>query len=1087
VNIAPLGVSGRIAAFFQRAQITPLLALAGLLLGAFAVFVTPREEEPQINVTMANVLIPFPGASAKDVEQMVAGPAEQVLSQIAGTEHVMSLSRPGLAVITVQFKVGVPRTEALVRLYDTVNANADWLSRGLGVGAPIIKPKGIDDVPVVTLTLFSKSTGAYELERVAHSIEADLKRVPGTREVTTVGGPGRGVRVQINPARLAGSGVTVADLRDALVAANLGAPVGDLLAGDRVVALESGPFLTSAREVGELVVGVARVVDGRGAGKPVFLSDVAEVIDGPLVPSRYVWHGVGGSEYPAVTISVTKKPGENAIAVAEALLARVAALRNTVLPAEVQVAVTRNYGASADDKANKLIQKLLFATASVVALVFFALGRREAAIVGAAVVLTLTVTLFASWAWGFTLNRVSLFALIFSIGILVDDAIVVVENIHRHMALKPGVPLLELIPGAVDEVGGPTILATLTVIAALLPMAFVSGLMGPYMSPIPINASLGMLLSLAIAFVVTPWLARLWLKAAPHHDDAKPHGLSARIAPWFERVFAPLLDARRGAKNRRWLALGVAAAIALSLLLPATGLVLLKMLPFDDKSEFQVIVDMPAGTPLERTAAVLHELGAHLASVPEVTDYQAYAGTAAPINFNGLVRQYYLRAGGEVGDLQVNLVGKSARSEKSHAIATRLRPALQAIGKRHGANVKLVEVPPGPPVLSPIVAEIYGPEAEGRQQMARAVRAVFERTPGVVDADDSSIAAAPRTLLVVDRRKAAMLGVPQQAIVSTLRAGLAGEATAYLHDQSKYPAAAVLQLPPERHGDIDALLALAVRSAAGKLVPIRELVTLSDSVREQPIHHKDLLPVNYVVGDMAGALDSPLYGMFRMRSEIAAITTPGGGTLGEGEHFIAQPRDPYRGYAIKWDGEWQITYETFRDMGAAYAVGLVLIYLLVVAQFGSYLTPLIIMAPIPLTIIGVMPGHALLGAQYTATSMIGMIALAGIIVRNSILLVDFINLQVREGVVFERAVVQAAIARAQPIVLTGLAAMLGAFFILDDPIFNGLAISLVFGIFVSTLLTLVVIPILYYVAYRGRLHAIQAPPSEPASLQGAKT
>jgi multidrug efflux pump subunit AcrB len=572
------------------------------------------------------------------------------------------------------------------------------------------------------------------------------------------------------------------------------------------------------------------------------------------------------------------------------------------------------------------------------------------------------------------------------------------------------------------------------------------------------------------------------LKAAPAHGGS--HGLSARMAPLFERVFAPLLDAERGKKNRRWLGLGVAVAILISLALPAAGLVLLKMLPFDNKAEFQVIVDMPAGTPVERTAAVLHELGAHLATVPEVVDYQAYAGTASPINFNGLVRQYYLRSGGEVGDLQVNLVDKHLRDAKSHAIATRERPALQAIGVRHGANVKVVEVPPGPPVLSPLVAEIYGPEAAGRQQVARAVRKVFEATPGVVDVDDSSIAAAPKTLLVVDRRKAAMLGVPQQAIVTTLRAGLAGEATAYLHDETKYPAAAVLQLSPERHGDLDALLTLTVRSAAGKLVPIRELVTASDTVREQPIHHKDLLPVNYVVGDMAGALDSPLYGMFEMRGAITAIATPGGGTLAE--RFISQPDDAYRGYSLKWDGESQITYDTFRDMGAAYAVGLVLIYLLVVAQFGSYLTPLIIMAPIPLTIVGVMPGHALLGAQYTATSMIGMIALAGIIVRNSILLVDFINLQVRDGVPFERAVVSAAIARAQPILLTGLAAMLGAFFILDDPIFNGLAISLVFGIFVSTLLTLVVIPILYYIAYRHRLQAIAKPASESSSqLQGA--
>jgi len=1066
-----LGVSGRIAAFFQRAQITPLLAVVALLLGLFAVGVTPREEEPQINVTMANVLIPFPGAAVRDVEQMVAGPAEQVLAQISGIEHVMSVSRPGLAVVTVQFKVGVPRTEALVRLYDTVNSNADWLPKGLGVLDPIIKPKGIDDVPIVTLTLFSRNpaTGPYDLERVAHSIEADLKRVPGTREVATLGGPGRAVMVEIDPTRMAGVGVTVSDLRQALLSANLGLPVGDLISGNRAVAIDSGPFLHQAGDVADLVVGVR-------SGKPVFMRDVAAVRDGPPPASRYVWHGVAArdgapaADYPAVTVTVTKKPGENAIDVANAVMQRVDALRNTVIPGDVQAAETRNYGASANDKAKKLIQKLLFATASVVALVFVALGRREAAIVGSAVILTLTATLFASWAWGFTLNRVSLFALIFSIGILVDDAIVVVENIHRHQALHPGRTMAQIIPGAVDEVGGPTILATLTVIAALLPMAFVSGLMGPYMSPIPINASMGMLLSLAIAFVVTPWLARLWMKATPAHAaDAKPHGLAARIAPAFGRLFRPLLDDRRGSRNRGLLGLGIAALIAISLALPATGLVLLKMLPFDNKSEFQVVVDMPAGTPVEQTAAVLRELGGYLATVPEVTDYQAYAGTAAPINFNGLVRQYYLRAGGDVGDLQVNLVDKHARKDQSHAIATRVRPALQKIGQRYGANVKVVEVPPGPPLLSPIVAEIYGAEAAGRLQVARAVRKVFEQTPGIVDVDDSSIAAVPKTLLLVDRQKAAMLGVPQQAIVTTLHAGLAGEATAYLHDETKYPAAAVLQLPPERHGDLDALLQLAARSSEGRLVPIRELVTVSDTVREQPQYHKDLLPVNIVVADMAGQLDSPLYGMFSMRADIRKVATPGGGTLQE--YFVHQPLDPYRDYALKWDGESQITYETFRDMGTAYGVGLVLIYLLVVAQSGSYLTPLIIMAPIPLTIIGVMPGHALLGAQYTATSMIGMIALAGIIVRNSILLVDFINL------------------------LTGLAAMLGAFFILDDPIFNGLAISLIFGISVSTVLTLVVIPILYFVAYRNRLEAITGradadalpPPGIAPALQGEST
>ena len=1072
---AHLGISGRIAAAFQKAHITPLLALMALLLGAFAVLVTPREEEPQINVTMANVLIPFPGASVADVEQMVATPAEQVLSQMAGTEHVMSMSRPGLAILTVQFKVGVPRTEALVRLHDTLRSNTDWLPKNLGVLDPIIKPKGIDDVPIVTLTLFSKDpeTGALNLERVAHSMEADLKRVSGTREVQTVGGPGRAVMVEIDPARMSGAGVSSSEMQTALQSANLGLPVGELINGNRSTSIESGPFLQDARDVADLVVGVHN-------GRPVFMRDVADVKDGAMPAARYVWHGTsektGGGEYPAITLSITKKSGENAIDVANAVTRRVEQLRNTVIPDTVEIAQTRNYGASADAKAQKLIQKLLFATASVVALVFLALGKREAAIVGVAVILTLTVTLFASWAWGFTLNRVSLFALIFSIGILVDDAIVVVENIHRHQQLFPEKTLAQLIPGAVDEVGGPTILATLTVIAALLPMAFVSGLMGPYMSPIPINASMGMLLSLAIAFMVTPWLARIWMKeSAPTHGEHSTgehptSGLSAKLAPLFERVFSPLLDEKSGGKNRGVLGVGIAVLIAISVALPATGVVLLKMLPFDNKSEFQVVLDMPVGTPLEETAAVLHELSAYLATVPEVTDYQAYAGTAAPINFNGLVRQYYLRSGGEVGDIQVNLLDKHDRSDQSHAIATRVRPELQRIGSLRGANVKVVEVPPGPPVLSPIVAEIYGPQAQGRREVAKAVRAVFEKTPGIVDVDDSSIADAPRQILLVDRRKAALLGVPQQAIVSTLRTGLAGASATYIHDASKYPAPVILQLPQQSHGDLNALLQLTVRAASGRLVAIRELVTVSDTVREQPVFHKDLLPLNMVVADMAGKLDSPLYGVFAMRKDIAAIATPGGGNLVE--YFIRQPEDALREYAIKWDGESQVTYETFRDMGAAYAVGLVLIYLLVVAQFGSYLTPLIIMAPIPLTIIGVMPGHAIMGAQYTATSMIGMIALAGIIVRNSILLVDFINLLVRQGVAFKKAVVQSAITRAQPIMLTGLAAMLGAFFILDDPIFNGLAISLIFGISVSTVLTLVVIPTLYFAAYRNRTEVL---------------
>jgi len=1065
-----LRISGRLARLFQASQITPLLALMCLLLGVFAVLVTPREEEPQINVTMANVLIPFPGASVKDVEQMVSIPAEQVLSQIADVEHVMSVSQPGMSIITVQYKVGVPRTEALVRLYDTVNSHADWLPKGLGVLQPLIKPKGIDDVPILSLTLHGKDAdlSAFELERIAQNIEHDLKRVKGTREVTTVGGPTRAIQIDIDPARMQTAGITVPELRMALQAAHLGAPVGDLLVGQQAIAIESGPFLSSAKDVASLVIGVR-------AGNPIHVHDIAQVRDGGAQANTAVWHGLAGVkpiERTAVTIAITKKPGENAIEVANAVVAQVASLKQSKIPANVEVTTTRNYGETANDKAKKLIQKLLFATASVVALVFIALGRREAAIVGTAVILTLAVTLFASWAWGFTLNRVSLFALIFSIGILVDDAIVVVENIHRHQNLFPHKSLTQIIPSAVDEVGAPTILATFTVIAALLPMAFVSGLMGPYMSPIPINASMGMLLSLAVAFVVTPWLARIWMKPSPAdgHGHADNSAFKKWLARFFHAVFRPFL---RDTSGYRWsLGVAVLGAIVVSVALPVAGLVALKMLPFDNKSEFQVVVDMPAGTRVEETQKVLRALGAHLATVPEVTHYQAYAGLSAPINFNGLVRQYYLRSGPNVGDIQVNLQDKHLRKAQSHIIATRERPALQAIGKKFNANVKVIEVPPGPPVLAPIVAEVYGPTDEGRNLVAKSVRAMFDAQHGVVDVDDSTISAAPRKVLLINRQKAAQMGVSQQAIVSTLRAALAGESTVYAHDQNKYAGAVVIRLAKSEQNSLDKLLSLGVRNSQREIVPIRELVSISDTLREQPIYHKDLLPVTYVVGDMAGKVDSPLYGMFGMRSGLQNITTPNGKPVDE--YFIQQPADPYQSYAVKWDGEWQMTYETFRDMGAAYAVGLVLIYLLVVAQFGSYLVPLIIMAPIPLTIIGVMPGHALLGAPYTATSMIGMIALAGIIVRNSILLVDFIRLQVSHGVALKDAVVASAITRAQPIVLTGLAAMMGAFFILDDPIFNGLAISLIFGIFVSTALTLLVIPLLYFMAFKNKSAALIA-------------
>ncbi|MDD2919209.1 efflux RND transporter permease subunit [Rhodoferax sp.] len=1077
-NEPKLGISGRMARAFKLNAITPLLALVALLLGVFAVLVTPREEEPQINVTMANVLIPFPGASSVDVHNMVARPAEQVLSQIADIEHTYSVARPGMAVMTVQFKVGVPRTEALVRLYDVLNANQDWLPRELGTLTPIVKPKGIDDVPVLAVTLWSPDAlPAVELERVAHTVEAELKRVPGTREVQTIGGPRRAVQVWLDPVRLRERGVDVLSLKATLAAANASMPSGSVLdpqaPGGQMLSVETGEFLRSAQDVGDVVVGVSK-------GLPVYLREVARIETGAQLPQRYVWYTPGagavpapaeqaiapGGVYPALTLTVTKKPGTNAVDVAKAVRARVQELGNTVIPGNMQTTITRDYGETAAEKANKLIQKLAFATGSVILLVGFALGRREAVIVGAAVILTLTATLFASWAWGFTLNRVSLFALIFSIGILVDDAIVVVENIHRHQKLFPDRSLREIIPAAVDEVGGPTILATLTVIAALLPMAFVTGLMGPYMSPIPINASLGMAISLGIAFTVTPWLALKVMREHSHTGAAKAEtkGLGPKLQRLFTWVLTPFLNS---AKKRWLLLLGILAALLLSVGLTLVQWVVLKMLPFDNKSEFQVVVEMPAGTPLENTAATLHELGAYLAQQPEVLNLQAYAGTASPITFNGLVRQYYLRADAEQGDVQVNLVDKHHRSDKSHVIAQRLRPELEKIGARHHALIKVVEVPPGPPVMSPLVAEVYGPDEAGRQAVALRVALAFAATPDIVGVDTSLEEDASRVYLKVRRQRAESLGIPVAMVAQTAAMALGGVDAAYLHDgHTKYPVPVRLQLPLVDQVGLDAILAMPLRAVNGQMVPLSELVQVEQGVIDKPFFTKDLQGVSYVFGDMAGKLDSPLYGLFAIRDKLQAAALPGTGELGE--YWINQPSDPYRQYAVKWDGEWQITYDTFRDMGAAYGVGLILIYLLVVAQFKSYLTPLVIMAPIPLTIIGVMPGHALLGAQFTATSMIGMIALAGIIVRNSILLVDFIELQVAQGVAFRDAVIQSAAVRAQPIALTGLAAMIGAFFILDDPIFNGLAISLIFGILVSTLLTLVVIPVLYYALYWRR-------------------
>ena len=1072
-----LGVSGSTAKHFLTTQITPLLALVGVLLGIFAVMITPREEDPQINVTFANVFIPFPGATASEVESLVATPAEQVISEISGIEHVYSTSTPGLAVLTVQFLVGENRTDAIVRLYNKLYSNLDWLPENLGVGQPIIKPKGIDDVPIIAATLWSKNTntGAFELSKVAHALETELKRIKGTRDIYTIGSPTRVMHVVLDPQALSGYNIDINDLGNALRAANTARNGLTVTADNREILLRAGTFLSSADEIAELVVGVFD-------GKAVYLQDVASIKHGVDSPSQYVSIAAGkgalahqentntvviNNSQPAVTLAIAKKPGSNAVDIANQVIQRLDELKGTFIPDDVEVSITRNYGITAQAKSEKLIQKLIIETIAVILLVMWALGWREGLIVGAAVAVTLLITLFASWAYGFTLNRVSLFALIFSIGILVDDAIVVVENIHRHMALGKQ-KLADLIPVAVDEVGGPTILATFTVIAALLPMAFVSGLMGPYMSPIPINASMGMLASLVVAFVFTPWLTNIMLGKVKRHDigPGEESQQESALSRLFTRVMTPFLGGARGRRNR-WLLLGsIMLMILAAVSLVVVKAVVLKMLPSDNKAEFQVVLDMPEGTSLEQTSRVLHEMGLTIGNLDEVTDYEIYAGTAAPISFNGLVRQYYLREGANVGDIQVNLVDKHDRDRKSHEIAFSVRDSLQAIAKKYDGNVKIVEVPPGPPVMSPIVAEVYGLDYEGQIQQAKQLREVFEATKNIVDVDDSVEYQAEKLTIVIDRQRAARLGVSQQLIGEALTTALNGSDVTYLHGKNlKYAVPVRIEFADADKADIEQVLALKVRSVSGTLVPLTELVEIKQGKRERNIYHKDLLPVVYVTGDVAGEVDSPLYGMFDIAGTVSEQN-------GLNQWYTKQPDNPYE-YSLKWDGEWQITYETFRDMGAAYAVGLLMIYLLVVAQFHSYKVPLVIMAPIPLTIIGILPGHALLDAQFTATSMIGMIALAGIIVRNSILLVDFINQQVREGMDFQLAVINSAAVRAKPIVLTGIAAMIGGFFIIDDPIFGGLAISLIFGLLVSTVLTLVVIPVVYYAVMFKNLHLLQ--------------
>jgi multidrug efflux pump subunit AcrB len=1049
-----LGPSGTIAGSFVDSKLTPLLVVASVLLGAMAVLLLPREEEPQIKVPMVDVMVGMPGASAKEVEERVVRPMEQLLWEIQGVEYVYSTAMSGRAMTIVRFKVGEEVEKSLVMLNHKLQANYDRIPAG--VTPPLIKPRSIDDVPILALTLHGRAYDHLALRRVAVEVETAVKRVPQVAETRLIGGGQRRIRVQLDPQLLASRALAAHDVVAALAAANSADQAGRLVDGDQAVLVESGDFLHDAREVGAVVVGAR-------AGRPVFLRDVATVEDATADPATYTFFGSAAGEEPSVTLSVAKRPGANAIEVSRAVMREVEALKGRVIPADLAVAVTRDYGQTAAAKSDELLLHMAIAVVSVSLLILFLLGWRASLVVAIAIPATLALTLLVLYLWGYTLNRITLFALIFSIGILVDDAIVVVENIYRRVGLAESraKTLAAVAVEAVAEVGNPTILATIAVIAAILPMAMVGGLMGPYMRPIPVGASAAMVFSLLVAFVVTPWAAVRILKPQAHGHGDRPEG---RIPRFYRRLMHRML----ASGGWRWGVLGAAAAalVAAMLLVPA-GLVKVKMLPFDNKSEFQVILNMPEGTALERTAAVARELAASLRDEPEVADYQIYVGTASPFNFNGLVRHYFNRSGDHVADLQVNLRDAHLRSVQSHDIAKRLRPRLAEIAGRAGGRITVAEVPPGPPVLQTLVAEVYGPSEQDRLALAEEVKRIFRATPGVVDIDWYIEAPQPRLRFVVDKEKAALAGVSTAAITETVRLAIEGRQVGLAHQaREKEDLPIVVDLPAAAVRQGEDLLALRVRGAGG-LVSLRELGRIERSALEPSIHHKNLLPVTYVVGDVAGVVESPAYAIVAMNAALAELdaTRFGGASARLQVLNSAQPANDLAP-AIKWDGEWHITIEVFRDMGLAFAGCIVLIYLLMVGWFRSFATPLVVMTVIPFSLLGVLPAHAAWGAFFTATSMIGFMAGAGIVVRNSVILVDFIEAEMAAGRSLEEAAIQAGIVRFRPMLLTALAVVAGAAIILADPIFQGLALALMAGSLASLVTAPVLVPLLYVLQRR---------------------
>ncbi len=1083
-----LGFAGRIAQAFIDSKLTPLIVLTSVLLGLGAVLLLPREEEPQIKVPMIDVVVAMPGFSAKEVEERAVRPMEKLLWEIPGVEYIYSMSRPGEGLVIVRFKVGEDVERSLVKLNQKLQSNFDRIPHG--VSFPLIKPRSIDDVPILALTLHSNNHDHRMLRRLAVEMDAAIKQIPQVAETTIIGGAKRQMRVLLDPIKLAARNLTPAGIIPMLQQANRQYSSGRLTSSNHEIEIETGAFLRDAEDVANVVVGVF-------GDRPVHLKDVAEIVDGAEETNNYVFFGDHTREEPAVTISIAKRPGSNAIAVASDVLAKVETLKGYIIPDDVTQSTTRHYGETAAEKSNELLFHMAIAVISVSLLIFFVLGWRESIIVAIAIPATLALTLLVFYLYGFTLNRITLFALIFSIGILVDDAIVVVENVVRHFLLSHnrGRNWSRIAVEAVGEVGNPTILATFAVIFAVLPMAFVGGLMGPYMRPIPIGASAAMAFSLAIAFMVTPWASvrvlRLGRKyrtqSTPESStpiDESHHSASEHEEDGFTRLYRKMMNPLIHSTGWRWtFLLGITGLLLLAMGTVATGWVKVKMLPFDNKSEFQLIINMPEGSALEKTAQVAREMAAAIKDEPEVTDYQIYVGTASPFNFNGLVRHYFLRSGANMADIQVNLAPKHDRTAQSHDIAKRIRPAVTAIAERYNARVAVAEVPPGPPVLQTLVTEIYGPTEESRHALARKVIEVYKQTEGVVDVDWYIEADQPKTRFVVDTEKAALHGISAESVAQTLRIAVEGSSVDLIHQPSeKEDVNLVIELPREMRSVPEELLALRVRSGDANalpepglapqpppLVPLRELVRIERTITDKTIHHKNLMPVTYVIGDVAGSIESPVYAILKMNEALSNIDgREFGGTQDKVKIYNASLPFSDQEPAMKWDGEWHITIEVFRDMGTAFAVVCVLIFILMVGWFRSFITPLVVMAAIPFSLVGILPAHGAMNAFFTATSMIGFMAGAGIVVRNSIILVDFIELRLTEGMPISEAVVDAGAVRFRPMLLTAMAVVVGAGVILADPIFQGLAISLMAGEIASLLISRMAVPVLYYMVWKKR-------------------